>query len=128
MRKAAIFLLSIGVIFCLLACQKRQDEVLFDDNSFNTFTYQGREYLVTEETISEQSLTSSEVAFWKLKFVDTGQEKVSIAYNGLMWDDHHQLVIGIQDNYYLVVEKSQANGTTTLYQPTMSLDNAIQLY
>lgn len=123
MRKATNALLIMGTVLCLSACHARQDEVIFDDKSFNTFTYKGRDYLITDETIAEQSLVSSEAAFLQLKFVDTGQERVSIAYNGLIWDDHHRLAIGIQEDYYLVVEKDKADAAIALFQPQLSLDD-----
>lgn len=117
-RKPILVLAASLVALNLSACQvSEKNSIVFDNDSYNKFTYKGLDYVITSDKIDKSALTDSEQAFYELKYLSAYGKKTSLAYNGLMRYDGNQLAIGINNDYYLVQEKSHLSPQMALFQP-----------
>ncbi|HEM3533124.1 NisI/SpaI family lantibiotic immunity lipoprotein [Streptococcus suis] len=101
MKKKVFGLLALGSIM-LTACSSSSASLSFDEG-YQTFHYKGKDYAVSKQEVSEDSIQRTEVKFMEWPVVkEEGAVKKTISLNTLYVTTNKEWAIGVQDGYYKV--------------------------
>ncbi|HEM6082015.1 TPA: NisI/SpaI family lantibiotic immunity lipoprotein [Streptococcus suis] len=101
MKKKAFGLLALGSIM-LTACSASSADLSFDEG-YQTFHYKGKDYAVSKQEVSEDSIQEVEVKFMDWPVVkEEGGVKQTVSLNNLYVTSSNDWAIGVQDGYYKV--------------------------
>lgn len=101
MKKKAFGLLALGSIM-LTACSSSSTGLSFDEG-YQTFHYKGKDYAVSKQEVTEDSIQEVEVKFMDWPVVkEEGAVKTTVSLNNLYVTTSKDWAIGVQDGYYKV--------------------------
>lgn len=101
MKKKVFGLLALGSIM-LTACSSSSAGLSFDEG-YQTFHYKGKDYAVSKQEVTEDSIQEVEVKFMDWPVVkEEGAVKTTISLNNLYVTSSNDWAIGVQDGYYKV--------------------------
>ncbi|HEM2743676.1 TPA: NisI/SpaI family lantibiotic immunity lipoprotein [Streptococcus suis] len=101
MKKKVFGLLALGSIM-LTACSSTSAGLSFDEG-YQTFHYKGKDYAVSKQEVSEDSIQGTEVKFMEWPVVkEEGSVKKTVSLNNLYVTSSNDWAIGVQDGYYKV--------------------------
>ncbi|MGR4070572.1 NisI/SpaI family lantibiotic immunity lipoprotein [Streptococcus parasuis] len=101
MKKKVFGLLALGSIM-LTACSASSADLSFDEG-YQTFHYKGKDYAVSKQEVSEDSIQEVEVKFMDWPVVkEEGGVKQTVSLNNLYVTSSNDWAIGVQDGYYKV--------------------------
>ncbi|HEM3602218.1 NisI/SpaI family lantibiotic immunity lipoprotein [Streptococcus suis] len=101
MKKKVFGLLALGSIM-LTACSSSSASLSFDEG-YQTFHYKGKDYAVSKQEVSEDSIQEVEVKFMDWPVVkEEGGVKQTVSLNNLYVTSSNDWAIGVQDGYYKV--------------------------
>ncbi|HFU4464630.1 TPA: NisI/SpaI family lantibiotic immunity lipoprotein [Streptococcus suis] len=101
MKKKVFGLLALGSIM-LTACSSTSAGLSFDEG-YQTFHYKGKDYAVSKQEVSEDSIQGTEVKFMEWPVVkEEGSVKKTVSLNNLYVTSSNDWTIGVQDGYYKV--------------------------
>lgn len=101
MRKKIFALLALGSII-LTACSSSSAGLSFDEG-YQTFHYKGKDYAVSKQEVTEDSIQEVEVKFMDWPVVkEEGAVKTTVSLNNLYVTNSKDWAIGVQDGYYKV--------------------------
>ncbi|HFI0507706.1 TPA: NisI/SpaI family lantibiotic immunity lipoprotein [Streptococcus suis] len=101
MKKKVFGLLALGSIM-LTACSSTSAGLSFDEG-YQTFHYKGKDYAVSKQEVSEDSIQRTEVKFMEWPVVkEEGSVKKTVSLNNLYVTSSNDWAIGVQDGYYKV--------------------------
>ncbi|MFM0775163.1 NisI/SpaI family lantibiotic immunity lipoprotein [Streptococcus suis] len=101
MKKKVFGLLALGSIM-LTACSSSSAGLSFDEG-YQTFHYKGKDYAVSKQEVSEDSIQRTEVKFMEWPVVkEEGSVKKTVSLNNLYVTSSNDWAIGVQDGYYKV--------------------------
>ncbi|HEM6219794.1 TPA: NisI/SpaI family lantibiotic immunity lipoprotein [Streptococcus suis] len=101
MKKKVFGLLALGSIM-LTACSSSSTGLNFDEG-YQTFHYKGKDYAVSKQEVSEDSIQRTEVKFMEWPVVkEEGSVKKTVSLNNLYVTSSNDWAIGVQDGYYKV--------------------------
>ncbi|MFI3161238.1 NisI/SpaI family lantibiotic immunity lipoprotein [Streptococcus suis] len=101
MRKKIFGLLALGSIM-LTACSSSSAGLSFDEG-YQTFHYKGKDYAVSKQEVTEDSIQGTEVQFMEWPVVkEEGAVKTTVSLNNLYVTSSNDWAIGVQDGYYKV--------------------------
>ncbi|HEM6504694.1 NisI/SpaI family lantibiotic immunity lipoprotein [Streptococcus suis] len=101
MKKKVFGLLALGSIM-LTACSSSSASLSFDEG-YQTFHYKGKDYAVSKQEVSEDSIQEVEVKFMDWPVVkEEGAVKQTVSLNNLYVTSSNDWAIGVQDGYYKV--------------------------
>ncbi|HFR4092405.1 TPA: NisI/SpaI family lantibiotic immunity lipoprotein [Streptococcus suis] len=119
MRKKIFGLLALGSIM-LTACSSSSAGLSFDEG-YQTFHYKGKDYAVSKQEVTEDSIQGTEVQFMEWPVVkEEGAVKTTVSLNNLYVTTSKDWAIGVQDSYYKVgAEKEVAKADRINYQDVL---------
>lgn len=119
MRKKIFGLLALGSIM-LTACSSASAGLNFDEG-YQTFHYKGKDYAVSKQEVTEDSIQEVEVKFMDWPVVkEEGAVKTTVSLNNLYVTTSKDWAIGVQDSYYKVgAEKEVAKADRINYQDVL---------
>ncbi|HEL2384312.1 TPA: NisI/SpaI family lantibiotic immunity lipoprotein [Streptococcus suis] len=119
MKKKAFGLLALGSIM-LTACSSASAGLSFDEG-YQTFHYKGKDYAVSKQEVTEDSIQEVEVKFMDWPVVkEEGAVKTTVSLNNLYVTTSKDWAIGVQDSYYKVgAEKEVAKADRINYQDVL---------
>lgn len=119
MKKNSLLLLLVSS-FTLAACSASSAGLSFDEG-YQTFHYKGKDYAITKQEVTEDSIQTVKAKFMEWPVVnDKGAVKETISLNNLYTTSSHDWVIGVQDRYYKVeAEKKVAKANRIHYQEVL---------
>lgn len=119
MKKKVFGLLALGSIM-LTACSSSSASLSFDEG-YQTFHYKGKDYAVSKQEVSEDSIQRTEVKFMEWPVVkEEGAVKKTISLNTLYVTTNKEWAIGVQDGYYKVdLEDNIAESDRINYQEVL---------
>ncbi|AER19227.1 NisI/SpaI family lantibiotic immunity lipoprotein [Streptococcus suis] len=86
----------------LTACSSTSAGLSFDEG-YQTFHYKGKDYAVSKQEVSEDSIQGTEVKFMEWPVVkEEGAVKKTVSLNNLYVTTSNDWAIGVQDGYYKV--------------------------
>ncbi|HEM6397968.1 TPA: NisI/SpaI family lantibiotic immunity lipoprotein [Streptococcus suis] len=101
MKKKVFGLLALGSM-TLTACSSSSAGLSFDEG-YQTFHYKGKDYAVSKQEVSEDSIQRTEVKFMEWPVVkEEGSVKKTVSLNNLYVTSSNDWAIGVQDGYYKV--------------------------
>ncbi|HFI0114620.1 TPA: NisI/SpaI family lantibiotic immunity lipoprotein [Streptococcus suis] len=101
MKKKVFGLLALGSIM-LTACSSSSASLSFDEG-YQTFHYKGKDYAVSKQEVTEDSIQGTEVKFMDWPVVkEEGTVKKTVSLNNLYVTTSNDWAIGVQDGYYKV--------------------------
>ncbi|HEL1545588.1 TPA: NisI/SpaI family lantibiotic immunity lipoprotein [Streptococcus suis] len=101
MKKKVFGLLALGSIM-LTACSSSSAGLSFDEG-YQTFHYKRKDYAVSKQEVSEDSIQRTEVKFMEWPVVkEEGSVKKTVSLNNLYVTSSNDWAIGVQDGYYKV--------------------------
>lgn len=101
MKKKVFGLLALGSIM-LTACSSSSAGLSFDEG-YQTFHYKGKDYAVSKQEVTEDSIQEVEVKFMDWPVVkEEGGVKQTVSLNNLYVTSSNDWAIGVQDGYYKV--------------------------
>ncbi|MFM0802291.1 NisI/SpaI family lantibiotic immunity lipoprotein [Streptococcus suis] len=101
MKKKVFGMLTLGSIV-LTACSSSSAGLSFDEG-YQTFHYKGKDYAVSKQEVSEDSIQRTEVKFMEWPVVkEEGSVKKTVSLNNLYVTSSNDWAIGVQDGYYKV--------------------------
>ncbi|HEM6265941.1 NisI/SpaI family lantibiotic immunity lipoprotein [Streptococcus suis] len=101
MKKKVFGMLALGSIM-LTACSSSSASLSFDEG-YQTFHYKGKDYAVSKQEVSEDSIQEVEVKFMDWPVVkEEGGVKQTVSLNNLYVTSSNDWAIGVQDGYYKV--------------------------
>lgn len=101
MKKKVFGLLALSSIM-LTACSSTSAGLSFDEG-YQTFHYKGKDYAVSKQEVSEDSIQGTEVKFMEWPVVkEGGAVKKTVSLNNLYVTTSNDWAIGVQDGYYKV--------------------------
>ncbi|MFI3059514.1 NisI/SpaI family lantibiotic immunity lipoprotein [Streptococcus suis] len=101
MKKKVFGMLALGSIM-LTACSSSSAGLSFDEG-YQTFHYKGKDYAVSKQEVSEDSIQEVEVKFMDWPVVkEEGGVKQTVSLNNLYVTSSNDWAIGVQDGYYKV--------------------------
>ncbi|HFR3663106.1 TPA: NisI/SpaI family lantibiotic immunity lipoprotein [Streptococcus suis] len=119
MKKKAFGLLALGSIM-LTACSSASAGLSFDEG-YQTFHYKGKDYAVSKQEVTEDSIQEVEVKFMDWPVVkEEGAVKTTVSLNNLYVTTSKDWAIGVQDGYYKVdLEDNIAKSDRINYQEVL---------
>ncbi|MGC4385786.1 NisI/SpaI family lantibiotic immunity lipoprotein [Streptococcus suis] len=119
MKKKVFGLLALGSIM-LTACSSSSASLSFDEG-YQTFHYKGKDYAVSKQEVSEDSIQRTEVKFMEWPVVkEEGSVKKTVSLNNLYVTSSNDWAIGVQDGYYKVdLEDNIAESDRIDYQAVL---------
>lgn len=119
MKKKVFGLLALGSIM-LTACSSSSAGISFDEG-YQTFHYKGKDYAVSKQEVTEDSIQEVEVKFMDWPVVkEVGAVKTTVSLNNLYVTTSKDWAIGVQDSYYKVgAEKEVAKADRINYQDVL---------
>ncbi|HEM5029210.1 TPA: NisI/SpaI family lantibiotic immunity lipoprotein [Streptococcus suis] len=119
MKKKVFGLLALGSIM-LTACSSSSASLSFDEG-YQTFHYKGKDYAVSKQEVSEDSIQRTEVKFMEWPVVkEEGSVKKTVSLNNLYVTSSNDWAIGVQDGYYKVdLEDNIAESDRIDYQEVL---------
>ncbi|HFR3976889.1 TPA: NisI/SpaI family lantibiotic immunity lipoprotein [Streptococcus suis] len=119
MKKKVFGLLALGSIM-LTACSSSSAGLSFDEG-YQTFHYKGKDYAVSKQEVSEDSIQEVEVKFMDWPVVkEEGGVKQTVSLNNLYVTSSNDWAIGVQDGYYKVdLEDNIAESDRINYQEVL---------
>ncbi|NQN52909.1 NisI/SpaI family lantibiotic immunity lipoprotein [Streptococcus suis] len=119
MKKKVFGLLALGSIM-LTACSSASAGLSFDEG-YQTFHYKGKDYAVSKQEVTEDSIQEVEVKFMDWPVVkEEGAVKKTISLNTLYVTTNKEWAIGVQDGYYKVdLEDNIAESDRIDYQAVL---------
>lgn len=119
MKKKVFGLLALGSIM-LTACSSASAGLSFDEG-YQTFHYKGKDYAVSKQEVTEDSIQGTEVQFMEWPVVkEEGAMKTTVSLNNLYITSNKEWAIGVQDSYYKVgAEKEVAKADRINYQEVL---------
>lgn len=119
MKKKAFGLLALGSII-LTACSSSSAGLSFDEG-YQTFHYKGKDYAVSKQEVSEDSIQGTEVQFMEWSVVkEEGAVKKTVSLTNLYITTNKEWAIGVQDGYYKVdLEDNIAESDRINYQEVL---------
>ncbi|HFI0163547.1 TPA: NisI/SpaI family lantibiotic immunity lipoprotein [Streptococcus suis] len=119
MKKKVFGLLALGSIM-LTACSSTSAGLSFDEG-YQTFHYKGKDYAVSKQEVSEDSIQGTEVKFMEWPVVkEEGSVKKTVSLNNLYVTSSNDWAIGVQDGYYKVdLEDNIAESDRIDYQEVL---------
>ncbi|HEM4129684.1 TPA: NisI/SpaI family lantibiotic immunity lipoprotein [Streptococcus suis] len=119
MKKKVFGLLALGSIM-LTACSSASAGLSFDEG-YRTFHYKGKDYAVSKQEVTEDSIQEVEVKFMDWPVVkEEGAVKTTVSLNNLYVTTSKDWAIGVQDSYYKVgAEKEVAKADRINYQDVL---------
>ncbi|WP_174850622.1 NisI/SpaI family lantibiotic immunity lipoprotein [Streptococcus suis] len=119
MKRKVFGLLALGSIM-LTACSSSSAGLSFDDD-YRTFHYKGKDYAVSKQEVTEDSIQGTEVQFMEWPVVkEEGAVKTTVSLNNLYVTTSKDWAIGVQDSYYKVgAEKEVAKADRINYQDVL---------
>ncbi|HFR3815895.1 TPA: NisI/SpaI family lantibiotic immunity lipoprotein [Streptococcus suis] len=123
MKKKVFCLLAFSSIM-LTACSSSSAGLSFDEG-YQTFHYKGKDYAVSKQEVSEDSIQRTEVKFMEWPVVkEEGSVKKTVSLNNLYVTTSKEWAIGIQDDYYKVdLEDNIAESDRIDYQALLDAVN-----
>ncbi|HEM6086573.1 TPA: NisI/SpaI family lantibiotic immunity lipoprotein [Streptococcus suis] len=101
MKKKVFDLLALGSIM-LTACSSSSAGLSFDEG-YQTFHYKGKDYAVSKQEVTEDSIQGTEVQFMEWPVVkEEGAVKKTVSLNTIYVTTNKEWAIGVQDGYYKV--------------------------
>ncbi|HEM3528009.1 TPA: NisI/SpaI family lantibiotic immunity lipoprotein [Streptococcus suis] len=101
MKKKVFGLLTLGSIM-LTACSSSSAGLSFDEG-YQTFHYKGKDYAVSKQEVTKDSIRGTEVKFMEWPVVkEEGAVKKTVSLNNLFITTGKEWAIGVQDGYYKV--------------------------
>ncbi|NQN67707.1 NisI/SpaI family lantibiotic immunity lipoprotein [Streptococcus suis] len=119
MKKKVFGLLALGSIM-LTACSSASAGLSFDEG-YQTFHYKGKDYAVSKQEVTEDSIQEVEVKFMDWPVVkEEGGVKTTVSLNNLYVTTSKDWAIGVQDGYYKVdLEDNIAESDRINYQEVL---------
>ncbi|HEP1844108.1 TPA: NisI/SpaI family lantibiotic immunity lipoprotein [Streptococcus suis] len=119
MKKKVFGLLALGSIM-LTACSSTSAGLSFDEG-YQTFHYKGKDYAVSKQEVTEDSIQEVEVKFMDWPVVkEEGAVKTTVSLNNLYVTTSKDWAIGVQDGYYKVdLEDNIAESDRINYQEVL---------
>ncbi|HEM4763132.1 TPA: NisI/SpaI family lantibiotic immunity lipoprotein [Streptococcus suis] len=119
MKKKVFGLLALSSIM-LTACSSTSAGLSFDEG-YQTFHYKGKDYAVSKQEVSEDSIQGTEVKFMEWPVVkEEGAVKKTVSLNNLYVTTSNDWAIGVQDGYYKVdLEDNIAESDRIDYQAVL---------
>ncbi|HFI0666615.1 TPA: NisI/SpaI family lantibiotic immunity lipoprotein [Streptococcus suis] len=119
MKKKVFGLLALGSIM-LTACSSSSASLSFDEG-YQTFHYKGKDYAVSKQEVTEDSIQEVEVKFMDWPVVkEEGAVKTTVSLNNLYVTTSKDWAIGVQDGYYKVdLEDNIAESDRINYQEVL---------
>ncbi|MDW8751251.1 NisI/SpaI family lantibiotic immunity lipoprotein [Streptococcus suis] len=119
MKKNVFGLLALGSIM-LTACSSSSAGLSFDEG-YQTFHYKGKDYAVSKQEVTEDSIQEVEVKFMDWPVVkEEGAVKTTVSLNNLYVTTSKDWAIGVQDGYYKVdLEDNIAESDRINYQEVL---------
>ncbi|NQP65222.1 NisI/SpaI family lantibiotic immunity lipoprotein [Streptococcus suis] len=119
MKKKVFGLLALGSIM-LTACSSASAGLSFDEG-YQTFHYKGKDYAVSKQEVTEDSIQEVEVKFMDWPVVkEEGAVKTTVSLNNLYVTTSKDWAIGVQDGYYKVdLEDNIAESDRINYQEVL---------
>lgn len=119
MKKKVFSLLALGSIM-LAACSSSSAGLSFDEG-YQTFHYKGKDYAVSKQEVTEDSIQEVEVKFMDWPVVkEEGAVKTTVSLNNLYVTTSKDWAIGVQDSYYKVdLEDNIAESDRINYQEVL---------
>lgn len=119
MRKKIFALLALGSIM-LTACSSASAGLSFDEG-YQTFHYKGKDYAVSKQEVTEDSIQEVEVKFMDWPVVkEEGVVKTTVSLNNLYVTTSKDWAIGVQNGYYKVdLEDNIAESDRIDYQEVL---------
>ncbi|HEM4322307.1 MULTISPECIES: NisI/SpaI family lantibiotic immunity lipoprotein [Streptococcus] len=119
MKKKVFGLLALGSIM-LTACSSSSAGLSFDEG-YQTFHYKGKDYAVSKQEVTEDSIQEVEVKFMDWPVVkEEGAVKTTVSLNNLYVTTSKDWAIGVQDGYYKVdLEDNIAESDRINYQEVL---------
>ncbi|HFU4450640.1 TPA: NisI/SpaI family lantibiotic immunity lipoprotein [Streptococcus suis] len=120
MKKKVFGLLALGSIM-LTACSSSSAGLSFDEG-YQTFHYKGKDYAVSKQEVTEDSIQEVEVKFMDWPVVkEEGAVKTTVSLNNLYVTTSKDWAIGVQDGYYKVdLEDNIAESDRINYQEVLN--------
>ncbi|WP_421364106.1 NisI/SpaI family lantibiotic immunity lipoprotein [Streptococcus suis] len=101
MKKKVFGFLALGSIM-LTACSSSSAGLSFAEG-YQTFHYKGKDYAVSKQEVTEDSIQGTEIQFMEWPVVkEEGAVKKTVSLNNLYVTSSNDWAIGVQDGYYKV--------------------------
>ncbi|HEM5650814.1 TPA: NisI/SpaI family lantibiotic immunity lipoprotein [Streptococcus suis] len=126
MKKKVFGLLALGSIM-LTACSPSSAGLSFDEG-YQTFHYKGKDYAVSKQEVTEDSIRGTEVQFMDWPVVkEEGAVKKTVSLNNLYVTTSKEWAIGVQNGYYKVdIEDNIAESDRIDYQALLDAVNFVK--